>query len=72
MVLEFGVVTDGWTVLIWSSTCTVGALSFLKLVAEQLVRVQQSLDVRERAARKAYLRRHADEVQYPGNVEDAA
>ena len=48
---------SGWQVLIWSATCGVGVLAFLKGVANEVDRVQANLRRLERAERQALLKR---------------
>lgn len=63
--------TAEWKVLIWSATCFAGTVAFLKLVADQLTRVEWSLQRREQAARRAYaLQQMADDDAPEEIVED--
>ena len=43
---------SGWTVLIWAATCAIGAILFLKIVADSLAGVGARLARRERAAQR--------------------
>jgi len=63
--------TAEWKLLIWGATCIVGTVAFLKLVADQLMRVEWSLQRREQAARRAYaLQQIADDNAPEEIVED--
>jgi hypothetical protein len=57
-----------WTILSWSGLCAVGAVLFLRIVADALGAVSQNLACREQAARRESERRA---VQQPLEVETA-
>ena len=62
-----------WKMLVWCATCFAGALAFLKLVADQLTRVEWSLKHREHVARRAFALQQTEENDAPADrVEDAA
>ena len=64
--------TAEWKVLIWCATSFAGTVAFLKLVADQLTRVELSLRRREQVARRAFTLQQMAEDDAPEDpVEDA-
>ncbi len=65
--------TAEWKMLVCCATCFAGALAFLKLVADQLTRIEWSLQRREHVARCAFALQQTEENDAPADrVEDAA
>ncbi len=63
--------TAEWKVLIWCATCFAGTVAFLKLVADQITRVEWSLRRREQGARRAFtLRQMVKDDDPEDTVED--
>jgi len=55
----------GWQVLIWSATCGVGVIAFLKAVANDIERAEAKLHRLEQAERKAMQKRQLMADQEP-------
>lgn len=62
--------TAEWKVLIWGATCIVGTVAFLKLVADQITRVEWSLRRREQGARRAFTLRQMVKDHAPEDIDE--
>jgi len=62
----------GWDVLTWSGACAIGVLAFLKAVANEVERAQQTLRRFEQAQRIAALKRQARRVNTETDAAAAA
>ena len=48
---------SGWKAAGWGGVCSLGAVSFLRIVAQELERTKRGLSVKEAQAKKEYERR---------------